>query len=288
MLDRGRAADGWSPSQGEARKGALEPEFTAAVGASEGLWLREHGQWLIEGGTEEGSQQGAGLLGRAALEAVVTHPGKGLGQDVKAPAADELVRVKVKDGAFASGAGGPGEPDVAFGVVAQQALGLERTLVDVAGEVTQGALTVACGLELHVPSGGGGKRSALGGIEGLMDGWVALLKGEAEAVAEALGEGAEVKEEAVAVWAHEVSRLGIEGDGGDDAVDVGMVLHLATPSMEHAGEAQLRAFELGLGEVLEGGGALPQQQVVEFAGVGFAQRAQWFGNGEGDEEVGHG
>lgn len=76
----------------------------------------------------------------------------------------------------------------------------------------------------------------------------------------------------------------LEGDRQDADMDVGMVLHLASPGMEHAGEAEV-SLEFGPGQVLESGSALAQEQIVEHGGMLFADWLEFAGNGEGDEEV---
>lgn len=80
---------------------------------------------------------------------------------------------------------------------------------------------------------------------------------------------------------------GIISDGGDDAVDVGVVLHLPTPGVEDAGdsETQARDFVFGGGDVVEGGGAAFKEEVVEFFGAMEAEAAELPGDGKGDEKV---
>jgi hypothetical protein len=108
-------------------------------------------------------------------------------------------------------------------------------------------------------------------------------------------EGAEAGTQGVVVN-EEVSRLGrmdealrfrVVGDGGHDAVDVGVVSGAAVPGMEDGGEAGLEVlvFEFGAGDVGEGLGGGLEEEIVEDLGLVKAQGAEFLGNGEGDEEV---
>lgn len=115
-----------------------------------------------------------------------------------------------------------------------------------------------------------------------------VLEGLAHEVAEALGKGAVVNEEGVVFGVDELFFARMPGEGGNDAVDVGVVLELAAPGVEDAGEAAYSAVGFGGGDVAQGLGALLKDGVVEFFGVGQAGAAQFFGQCEGDHEVGHG
>ena len=64
-----------------------------------------------------------------------------------------------------------------------------------------------------------------------------------------------------------------------------MVLELATPSVQDAGEAGDSAPGLGGDDVTQGVGALLEEGVVKFLGTGEAGLAQLGGQGEGDHEV---
>ena len=88
---------------------------------------------------------------------------------------------------------------------------------------------------------------------------VVVLESAADEAAEAFGKRAVVDEEAVFGGVVEGLVFGMEGDSGNDEVDVGVVLDLATPGVEDTGEAELGAAGLGGGDVLEGGGALLEE-----------------------------
>jgi hypothetical protein len=128
----------------------------------------------------------------------------------------------------------------------------------------------------------------LGGGEVLVEIGMVVLEGAVEAAAEAGGEGLIVDEETVAGGAMEGFVFGMEGGGGNDEVDVGVVLDLAAPGVQHAGEAEFRAVVFGGADVLEGGGALAQEEWIEDFGMDEAEVAQFLRQGEGDHEVGHG
>jgi hypothetical protein len=138
------------------------------------------------------------------------------------------------------------------------------------------------------PLGLFGEGGHLCGCQGAVELGVHLLEGDLQAVLEAPGEGGPVDEE---VWFGRVFEGAgplVVGDAGDDDVDVGVVLELARPGVQDAGEAapSSRGAELGLEHVLEGAGALFQEEVVEFFGVASAGGAEGFWDGEGDQEVG--
>lgn len=108
----------------------------------------------------------------------------------------------------------------------------------------------------------------------MIDVRVVVLQGAVEAAAEALGEGLVVDEELVFRWMVEGVVFGMEGDSGDDEVDVGMVLDLAAPGVQDAGEAEARAFVFGGADVLQGGGALFEKERVEDLGLGQTEGAK--------------
>ena len=81
--------------------------------------------------------------------------------------------------------------------------------------------------------------------------------------------------------------VGGEGAGGNDVVDVGMVVHGAAPGVKNAGEArQVRAEEAGIsGELLESRGRGLEEGVVAGALVAAHDGAKGLGQGEGEQEV---
>ena len=102
-----------------------------------------------------------------------------------------------------------------------------------------------------------------------------IFQGAVEEAAETLGEGGVVDEELFLGGMMEGVVFGVEGDAGDDEVDVGVVLDLATPGVEDAGEAEFCAVVLGGADVLEGGGALAQEDRIEDLGMEEAEGAEF-------------
>ena len=95
-----------------------------------------------------------------------------------------------------------------------------------------------------------------------------VFQGALDAAAEALGEGSIVDEELVLGGMMEGLVFGVEGGSGNDEVNVGMMLDLAAPGVQDAGEAEFRAVVFGGADVLEGGGALAQDERIEDFGLG--------------------
>lgn len=258
---------------------AEEGEVATAAGAAVRLGLGKCGLGLgIDAEVKADGLQGA--AGGGAHVAVVAHAGKAFGQDVEEPAADELMGMQGHDGGFAVLAAGPVEADVALVVVADEAFGADGAAFDVAGEVAQGGVAAAYVLELYVPGGGGAEGAFGGGAEGLIDAGVMFLQALVHEVAEACGEGAVVEEEVLVFGVDEEVFVRMPGEGGHDAVDVGVVLELASPGVEDAGEAGLWAIALatayeatvgfGGGDIAQGLGAGLEDGVIEFFGMGQA------------------
>ena len=199
-----------------------------------------------------------GFFCSAGLEAVVADSREAFWQDVEEPAAEELVRVKVEDAGFLGGGVGPEEFEAVLGIVSEEALGVEGAAVDVSREVAEGGFSLACGLELDVPFLGGAEGAALLWGEFCVDFGVLVFEGGLDEAAEPGGEGVVVDEEVFGVlWADEFVVFLVERDGGHDAVNVGVVLHLARPGVEDAGDAEFAVwcFEFGPRDVVEGLGA---------------------------------
>lgn len=97
------------------------------------------------------------------------------------------------------------------------------------------------------------------------------FEGAVESAAEAGGEGLVVDKEFFLGGAMEGFPNGMEGGGGNDEVDVGVVLDLAAPGVEDAGEAELGSVVFGGADLLEGGGALAEEEWVEDCGVDEAE-----------------
>lgn len=117
---------------------------------------------------------------------------------------------------------------------------------------------------------------------------VLVFQRAVDAAAEAPGDGLVVNEEFVFGGMMEGLVFGVEGGSGNDEVNVGMVLDLAAPGVQHAGEAGAGAIVLGGGDVLESVCALAQEQWINYFGMELAEDAEFRGKGEGNHEVGHG
>lgn len=98
----------------------------------------------------------------------------------------------------------------------------------------------------------------------------------AHEVAETRGEWRVVNEERFILGIDEEFLIRLPCEGGNDAVDVRMVLELASPGVEDAGEAGLTASGFGGDHIAQGGGALLEEGVVEFFGMSEAGLAQFF------------
>jgi hypothetical protein len=153
----------------------------------------------------------------------------------------------------------------------------EGDAMDIAGEVLGGVLAVAsvprfaedCRLELTQE--------------------ILAVEGVADLGAEDLGEGVTRDEEAgMGRLAPGFALIGQPAGGGEE-MDVGVVGEITRPGVEHRQDAEFGADPLGIvGEELEGGCGLTQEQVVDGALVRACERAELGGEGEGNKVVGAG
>lgn len=244
-MSLGLMSHGWSwwwPSGGVGEAGDFTEVFevASAVLAGEGFGFGEF-RWSFGALAEEVTNFLARFFSSAGVEAVVADAGEAFGEDVEEPAPNKLVWVEVEDAVLFSGGVGPEEFDVSLGVVAEEALWVEGAAVDVSREVAQGGFTLADVLELDVPFCARSEGAALVDGEFLVNLGVVGFEGAVDEAAEAGGEGKVVDEEFFGVLrADEFVVFLVERDGGDDAVDVGMVLHLASPGVEDAGDAEFK------------------------------------------------
>jgi hypothetical protein len=207
---------------------------------------------------------------------------------MKTPPPDEFKDGEFEDGGFPGGAVGPFEEDVTLGVVAEDALGAKGAALDVAGEVTESGFCAANGLKLDVPLGSGSEDAVLGRGQLLVEIGMLVFESALDEAAETGGERSVVDQKIVGFFgAMKALVFRVQGDGGNDDVNMRMVLSLAAPGVEDGGEVKLKVFvfELGAGDVMQGGGAAFEEKVVEGFGLVEAERAQLFRDGEGDHEV---
>ncbi len=104
---------------------------------------------------------------------------------------------------------------------------------------------------------------------------VLVFEGGVDATAEAGCEGLVVDEEFVFGWMVEGVVFGMEGDAGDDEVDVGMVLDLAAPGVEDAGEAKAGSLVLGGADVCSTSQLIRRRVASHFFILGFSPRRGW-------------
>ena len=90
------------------------------------------------------------------------------------------------------------------------------------------------------------------------------LEGVVDEAAEPLCEGGVVDEELFLGGMMKGVVLGMVGVAGNDEMDVGMVLDLAAPGVQDAGEAESGTLVFGGADVLEGGGALLEEDRIVF------------------------
>jgi hypothetical protein len=127
--------------------------------------------------------------------------------------------------------------------------------LNVSGKVAEGGFSAADRLELDVPLGFWVEGAVLIRCQFGEDFGVLCFEDTLDEAPKAGSEGAVVNEELAGVfWAMEGFVFGVEGDGGNDDVDVGMVLDLSAPGVEDGGEVEgeVWVFELGAGDVVEG------------------------------------
>jgi hypothetical protein len=79
-----------------------------------------------------------------------------------------------------------------------------------------------------------------------------------------------VEEEVLVFGVDEEVFVWMPGEGGHDAVDVGVVLELASPGVEDAGEAGDATVGFGGGDIAQGLGAGLEDGVIELFGMGQA------------------
>jgi hypothetical protein len=115
---------------------------------------------------------------------------------------------------------------------------------------------------------------ALDACEVLIDIRVLVFQRAVDAAAEALSKRVVVDEEAVFGGVMERLVFGMEGDCGNDEMDMGVMLDLASPGVQNAGEAEAGSLVFGGADVLEGGRTLAQDERVEDFGLRIFQTSQ--------------
>ena len=263
-----------------------EGELAAAAGTGVRPGFGQSGfRFGIGSEMEADGLQGAARGG--THEPVVTHTCEAFGQDVDQPTAYEFVRREGEDAGFPGVAACPVETDVAAFVITDEPMWADGAAFDVTGEITNGGVAAPGVLKLHVP--------CFAGQESRFRFWgkvcknfrVLVLKGLAHEVSESRGEGRVVNEEVFAFGEDEKLVVRQPGECGNDAVDVRMVLELASPGVEDTGEARHAALGPGRDDIAQGVGALPEDAAVEFLGMGETGLAQLGRQRESHHEIRH-
>lgn len=159
------------------------------------------------------------------------------------------------------------QADVAVVVITDEPLRADGTAFDVTGKITNGGVAASDVLELHVP--------CFAGVERLFRCWwqvckdcrMLALKSLAHEVAETRCERRVVNEESFILGMDEEFFIRLPCECGNDAVDVRMVLELASPGVENAGETSLATSGLRGDDIAQGVCALFEDGVVEFFGM---------------------
>ena len=175
--------------------------------------------------------------------------------------------------------------------LADETFGAKGTTLGVAGQVTDGGFPLPGGLELDVPWRLWRESPSLVGGELAVEVGIISLEGSVDEGTEAGREGPVVDEELIGLFrVDELVGGRVVGDGGNDAMDVRVVLHGAPPSVENAGDPETEVgmsggIEFGVGDVVEGLGGAFEEEVVEDFGLMKTEGAEFLRDGEGDEEV---
>lgn len=180
------------------------------------------------------------------------------------------------------------QADVAVFVITDESMWADGTAFDVTGKITNGGVAAADVLELHVPGFAGEERLFGYWWQVCKDCRMLALKSLAHEVAETRCERRVVNEECFILGMDELFFIWLPCECGNDAVDVRMVLELTTPGVEHAGEAGLGSVGFGCDHIAQGDGALFEDGVVEFLGMGEAGLAQFCGDRESHHEIRNG
>ena len=236
---------------------------------------------------EEQANPAPGLVCGAAQKAVVAQSGKPFREDVNQPATNELMRRQEHDRGLAGSAASPSQADAALLVVTKKALRGKRTAMHVTGEIAQCGDAFASVLELHIPLLLRLEDAVLLWGQSFEDLGVLLLECGLKAISEPCRERPEVNKKSVFVRTNELVPSGGQSNGGNNAVDVGMVLHLTSPGVEDGRESRGSALVLGGDDIGKRPGAFTQKDVVECFREGKTERPQLRRYREGDHEIGN-
>jgi hypothetical protein len=247
--------DGWGAAGSHpARRSWNDQKQGHLLAATRALGLgRLQRRWLGRGlGAEDLVQAGELLLRRRTQEPIVPYAHESFGQHVQAPPTQELLHAE------GDAVPTPGltvlavEPDVTSCIITQQARLAHGGLVDIAREITHRGLATPDGPHIDDPWLAPHHTVERGEVPGLFLP-VADLEEPAHAVAERRAEGLDGKEVTLPLGPPHPQAIRAQREAGQDDVQVGMILHLPRPGVEHGAKAGRAAEVPGiLGEVLEG------------------------------------
>lgn len=236
---------------------------------------------------EENPNRSSRLFGRTTQKTVVPQAGKPLWQHMKEPASNELVRCQSHDRVLARSATGPEQANPPLPIAAKEALGRKGTAMNIAGEVAQGGNAFADVLELHIPLLLCPENPELCRGERRIDLRMQILEGCPKAAPEPRRKRRVMHKKGSLVRVNKRGRLPIKSQRRNDAVDVGMVLHLASPGVEDRSESAGSCLVLGGDDIGERSGAFAKNEIVELFRKGEAKRPQFGRHRKSHHEVGH-
>jgi len=208
-------------------------------------------------------------------------------EDVEQPAANELMRCQGHDRGPAGTTASPQQADAALLVITEETFRGKRTAVDVTGQIAQRGDAFADMLELHVPLLLRLKDTGLCRGKGREDLRVMLLQGGPNPASEPRRERLVVDQKSGLVRVGENLCFGIKRQRRNDAMNMGVVLHLAAPGMEDGGEPATSSLVFGGDDIGEGPGAFAEDEIVDRLREREAKRAQLCRQREGHHEVGN-
>ena len=214
----------------------------------------------------------------AAHEAVMADLHEACGQDMLEKAPDELEDIESDMARPVAAFLAIGEGDGSIFDSHDSGIG-DSHPEDIGGEVFQGCLAVAYGLTVDVP--GDLPDAGIDFVEQPLSCHLGLEFGP-----EDFGEGSDRQIEVVA-GRQPLFSVGGQSTSRDDEVQMGMILHLSSPGMEHGGKSrQIGADEARIfGQFFDRAGRCREHGAIGGLLMGAAEGPKLFGHGEGEQEV---
>lgn len=236
---------------------------------------------------EQGLDEEKTLSGSRMQPAIVSDLVEACGQDMLKEAGKESDRIENEPLRFAGLRLDVTQCDVTI-VIADESLIAQRGAENVSRKVIEsfapGSDALAVDNPVNEPDIRGDAFEQLGSLR---------LKPLLEAVAEAAGKQLDGQQIRLALFGDAAlspcATIGPQAAAGDDVMDMGMIGELPSPGVKDAEEAEF-ASEMARDarNLLESRHALIEEDLVEELLMRTAQSAQLFGQGEGDQEIGHG